>query len=422
MTDIPLNDLSFTRSGQRRPAKSLLVLTPETDRDSMLAFARCLSVFSPVLVLGVVPISPGTNVSAGAAAAGELRKAIRAGTDRVNLRAKARVRVTATPWDEVRLALANEPEINLLILQWPAHMEHLDLNAAELLAHPPCDIAMVRGPFPDRLRRILVPNLGDPHAERALRLSLALVQRDNAAITSLHIRHPERQEAVARTFAGMQQVLEEMPDIDHQVALETDPGEKILDASRDFDLVVMGTKAAPAETESSLGAITDRIMQASPAAVIAVKTKRPVPDDALIQLESKAISVLVDRWFAENTFHTEEFANLAQLVELKAERGVTISLALPALNEEETIGDIIRSTQRLLVEQYPLLDEIVLVDSNSTDRTREIAADLGVPVHIHQDLLPEHGARDGKGEALWKSLFVTKGDILVWVDTDIVNF
>ncbi|HUF37949.1 MAG TPA: glucosyl-3-phosphoglycerate synthase, partial [Anaerolineales bacterium] len=46
----------------------------------------------------------------------------------------------------------------------------------------------------------------------------------------------------------------------------------------------------------------------------------------------------------------------------------------------------------------------------------------GVPVHIHQDLLPEHGARDGKGEALWKSLFVTKGDILVWVDTDIVNF
>ena len=422
MTDTSANDRSLARNAQRRPAKSLLVLTPECDLESLLAFGRCLSVFSPVLLLGVVPVHPGENVSAGAAAAGELRKSIRAVADRVALRAKARVRVTPTPWDEVRGTLAREPSVNLLILEWPTHMENLDLHAAELLAHPPCDIALIRGPFPDRLRRILVPNLGDPHAERALGLSLALVQRDNAAITSLHIRHPERQEAVARTFAGMQQILEEMPDVDHQVALEADPGDRILNASRDFDLVVMGTKATPAETESSLGDITDRIMQASPAAVIAVKTKRPIPDEASIQLESKTISVLVDRWFAENTFHAEEFANLAQLVELKAERGVTICLALPALNEEETIADVIRPTQRLLMEQVPLLDEIVLMDSNSTDRTREIAAGLGVTVHIHQELLPEHGPRDGKGEALWKSLYVTEGDIVVWVDTDIANF
>jgi glycosyltransferase involved in cell wall biosynthesis len=68
-----------------------------------------------------------------------------------------------------------------------------------------------------------------------------------------------------------------------------------------------------------------------------------------------------------------------------------------------------------------LLDEIVLMDSNSTDRTRQIASDLGIPVYIHQEILPELGARQGKGEALWKSLFVTRGDILLWLDTDIVN-
>jgi len=62
-----------------------------------------------------------------------------------------------------------------------------------------------------------------------------------------------------------------------------------------------------------------------------------------------------------------------------------------------------------------------LIDSNSTDRTREIAAELGVPVFIHQELLPDYGARIGKGEALWKSLLVTRGDIIVWIDTDIVN-
>ena len=69
----------------------------------------------------------------------------------------------------------------------------------------------------------------------------------------------------------------------------------------------------------------------------------------------------------------------------------------------------------------PLLDEIVLIDSNSTDQTRKIAEDLGIPVYIHQQLLPELGPREGKGEALWKSLLVTKGDIIAWVDTDITN-
>ncbi len=61
------------------------------------------------------------------------------------------------------------------------------------------------------------------------------------------------------------------------------------------------------------------------------------------------------------------------------------------------------------------------MDSNSTDATREIAAALGIPVYIHQQVLPRYGARRGKGEALWKSLYVTHGDILLWIDTDIVN-
>jgi glycosyltransferase involved in cell wall biosynthesis len=69
----------------------------------------------------------------------------------------------------------------------------------------------------------------------------------------------------------------------------------------------------------------------------------------------------------------------------------------------------------------PLLDEIVLIDSNSTDRTRQIVEKLGVPVHIHQNTLPQYGARKGKGEALWKSLYCTRGDIVIWIDTDIVN-
>ena len=82
---------------------------------------------------------------------------------------------------------------------------------------------------------------------------------------------------------------------------------------------------------------------------------------------------------------------------------------------------MIQSIRGALVEDAPLLDELVLIDSNSADATRQIAARLGVPVHIHQELLPQYGARRGKGEALWKSLYVTQSDILVWIDTDIVN-
>lgn len=82
---------------------------------------------------------------------------------------------------------------------------------------------------------------------------------------------------------------------------------------------------------------------------------------------------------------------------------------------------MIGTIQRELVHKVPLIDEMVLIDSNSSDRTREIAAEFGVPVHIHQEILPRLGARKGKGEALWKSLLVTRGDIVAWIDTDIVN-
>jgi glucosyl-3-phosphoglycerate synthase len=113
--------------------------------------------------------------------------------------------------------------------------------------------------------------------------------------------------------------------------------------------------------------------------------------------------------------------DLERLMHLKEDQGVSISLALPALNEEQTVGKVIQSVKSALMDQIPLLDEIVLIDSGSEDQTRKIAADLGIPVYIHQEILPQYGAFHGKGEALWKSLYVVKGDIIAWIDTDIKN-
>ena len=112
----------------------------------------------------------------------------------------------------------------------------------------------------------------------------------------------------------------------------------------------------------------------------------------------------MDKWFAENTFHADEFSNLKQLMALKEKQGSTISLALPALNEEETVGKVIRTIKKALMDKVPLIDEIVLIDSNSTDRARQIAEKLGIPIHIHrrrrrapgQRGLPDHRPLDGR--------------------------
>jgi glucosyl-3-phosphoglycerate synthase len=176
-----------------------------------------------------------------------------------------------------------------------------------------------------------------------------------------------------------------------------------------------------------VGSRLARTVDSLPGTVILAKSSYATPPiigegaPPPISVNGKEISSLVDKWFAENTFHSREFRDVDRLVELKRRQGLTISLGLPTLNEEATIGDIIATLRAALMERSPLLDEIVVIDSRSTDRTVEIARSMGVPVVQHPDVLPEHGSFQGKGEALWKSLHVLRGDIVAWCDTDISN-
>jgi len=103
-------------------------------------------------------------------------------------------------------------------------------------------------------------------------------------------------------------------------------------------------------------------------------------------------------------------------------QGLRVSAVLPALDEEATIGKIVRAIRTRLVERFPLADELVVMDSDSGDRTREIAREEGATVRVHQRVLAAHGSYRGKGEAMWKSLCVTRGDLVVWCDTDITSF
>ncbi|MEP7054616.1 MAG: glucosyl-3-phosphoglycerate synthase [Actinomycetota bacterium] len=126
-------------------------------------------------------------------------------------------------------------------------------------------------------------------------------------------------------------------------------------------------------------------------------------------------------WFGKHTFHHADY-DAATLAADKLRRTTTISVVLPALNEERTIGPIIRTLRRELMDRIPLIDELVVIDPGSIDATAKIAAEAGARVVSEADLLPELGRVAGKGEALWKSLYATTGDIVCWLDADIEDF
>ncbi len=110
------------------------------------------------------------------------------------------------------------------------------------------------------------------------------------------------------------------------------------------------------------------------------------------------------------------------LLEIKDDR--TISVVIPAKDEERTVGEVV---ERILADFVRpggsgLVDEVVVIDSDSTDATSEVARRAGAVVHAAAEIRPELGAVAGKGEALWKSQFVTRGDLVVFVDADLVDW
>lgn len=128
-----------------------------------------------------------------------------------------------------------------------------------------------------------------------------------------------------------------------------------------------------------------------------------------------------DSWFRERTFHHREFADIGALVELKERQGLKVSVCLPTLNTAETVGETLRVFRTELVERHPLIDQLCIIDSRSTDGTLDIAEAQGAQIFFDDEILPDLEPEAGKGEALWKSLFVLEGDIIVWVDSDIEN-
>jgi glucosyl-3-phosphoglycerate synthase len=117
----------------------------------------------------------------------------------------------------------------------------------------------------------------------------------------------------------------------------------------------------------------------------------------------------------------EPHRSVSELV--AAKRGRTVSVVLPALNEEQTVAAVVATVVPLLVGPggAGLIDEIIVLDSGSTDATAERARAAGARVISREQAIPEVPPVPGKGEALWRGVAASSGDLIVFIDSDLID-
>ncbi|HSL97893.1 MAG TPA: glucosyl-3-phosphoglycerate synthase [Candidatus Deferrimicrobiaceae bacterium] len=401
--------------------------------------------------LGIVEVPEGMPLSEGATRARHARRLLQRVLDFVpeGTTIHPIVRIGRHAAEGI-VEVAAELDADLIVFGWggkaPSTREGLatpfSATIDEVIRESPCDIAVVKQRGVRDVKRVVVPVRGGPHAELALRIADGIARRHDVPLVALHIVPPGitlavRAQAERALTAFVRQHVEGKAEM--LVREASNVRAAILRESDATDVVVMGA-AAPTSgdgTSHVFGAVPEAIAARARGTVVVVKTRETIGRQTFEQLasraeslvaadraaeESRAVPARVERWFGESNFHHAEFADLRRLVQLKEKQGVTISLVLPTLNEEETVGPIVRRAIRELVGRVPLLDEVLVIDSASTDRTREIAEAEGARVVQHPDVLSRYGSFKGKGEALWKSLYETSGDLVVWADTDVKSW
>jgi nucleotide-binding universal stress UspA family protein len=445
----------------RLPQRILIPLAnPRTAADLVRIGAAVMDRTGSLVALGIVEIPEGVPLSEGATRARNARRLLQRVLDfvpeGVELRTLVRIGRRAA---EGIVETAAEEEADLIVFGWSGTPGGKRGAAAvftptidAVVREAPCDIAVVKQRGIGEVGRILVPVRGGPHAELALRFADALGRRLDAEVAVLHVLPPGVGEGVrGQAERALQGFIHQhargrsVPVIREALNVRN----AILREAESADLLVMGASvpasgsagdgiASPPGTAGGLfGVLPETIAQKAHTTVIVVRT-REAPSRASFERaaqqaetlesldravqEGRSVAARVDRWFAESNFHHGEFADLRRLVALKEKQGLRISLVLPTLNEAATIGPIVRSARTALLEDVPLVDELLVIDSASTDETRAIAANEGARVVRHQDVLLSYGSYHGKGEALWKSLFETSGDIVVWCDTDVQDW
>jgi glucosyl-3-phosphoglycerate synthase len=423
---------------------------PRTAADLVRIGAALLDHGGTLTALSIVEVAEGQPLSEGATRARGARRLLQRVLEfappGIDLRTVVRIGRRAA---EGIVELATEDEADLVLFGWSGRAAGRSAadnvfspTIDEVVRDAPCDIAVVKQRGIGQVRRILVPVRGGPHAELAMRVADSLGRAFDAAVDILHVVPPDLEPTVRSQAERALAILVRQHAGDHARPLLADGPSvplAILREAEASDLLVMGATAiAPGSPEGPdsplFGALPETIATQARPTVIVVKT-RVAPSRSEFETRARQAETLeaaeraaeagrsvasrVDRWFGESSFHHAEFGDLRRLVTLKEAQGLTISAVLPTLDEAATIGPIVRAARVELMERVPLIDELLVIDSDSTDDTVAIAEAEGARVVRHRDVLPRYGSYRGKGEALWKSLYATSGDLVAWSDTDI---
>jgi hypothetical protein len=398
------------------------------DAQSLLPLAESLlnAGAGHVVLVGLVGIKEGQPLSKGASRARRRRRDLSTLVELrpdLPLKADPHVRVTYDLPGEL-VSLVEAHRCGVVIARMSSTNQYtLGVPVDDLLPRMDHPVILQRSSLPPTPERIVLSSRGGAQAVHAIWIAAALSDLLGGEISVLRA-------TVAPGGTGLTprqddetyfDLLRSLPfTYEHSVrGALVDLVEALQREMRRQRIMVLGTTSRGKE-RGTMGPRTRAILEAveGPSIVVHVPVESTAP---IVRPEPPTLSLRVDKWFAENTFDADEFNDVARLVALKEAQGFTVSLGLPALNEEKTVGEVITTIRDTLMYEHPLLDEIVLIDSMSTDRTVEIAESLGIPIYRHPEILPEMGSHAGKGEALWKSLHVLKGDIIAWIDTDIAN-
>ncbi|MGB3682698.1 MAG: glucosyl-3-phosphoglycerate synthase [Rubrobacteraceae bacterium] len=141
-----------------------------------------------------------------------------------------------------------------------------------------------------------------------------------------------------------------------------------------------------------------------------------------MKIDERAIGpVDAAEWFRHRSYDHARFSDVEELGRRKREQGLKVSLVLPCRNVADTVGGIIDEIHAVN-ERAPLVDQILVVDADSEDGTIEVARAHGAETYSENGLLPHYGGAHGKGDAMWRSLSVARGDLIMFADADTQDF
>ncbi|MEM9552613.1 MAG: glycosyltransferase [Acidobacteriota bacterium] len=430
-----------------RGRRVLFPVLRAADFDGMLFLAKLLARGAEgaepgeLVIAHLMSTSDGASLASETARASTIRRELeqaleRRGTAPTTVRSV--VRVERQAWEGV-FDLIEDEEIDLLILAWD-HLQQAEVDDLidRRLASPPCDVvlarpgqALVDGASWRDLERLLVPLRQGPHAHLALDLASAVATAADANITCVHVRESEQ---AHDQLAELEPALRRTPRLERQLVIDGDAVDAIVGEACGHDLLVLGAATRGRPSQHWKGTVLSAVAGACDATLLVAKRRGGPPVDTLAESldgetapiarvpRRRSLAEQIDKWIADNTFHCDEFDEVEKLVALKRRQNLRISLAVPALNEERHIGALVRTCRHALVDNFPLLDQILVLDGGSTDATRDEAAAAGAEVAEQSQILPEHGnGGHGRGEALWKSLHAASGDLVAWLDVGDVH-